>query len=145
MPVALYFLIPVLCCASWSDWKERRIPNSLLLPAFALAILLNLVTRGLDGLLFSLGGTLLGFSLLLIPFLLGGIGAGDVKLLMVIGSFGGIKLVLSGFLIGAILGGIVALSLLLYRKISGLKIDLFPYGIPLVLGTLGSIFLEYLR
>lgn len=145
MPFALYFLIPVLCCASWSDWTERRVPNSLLLSSLGLALVVNLTTLGFNGLLISLSGAAIGFTLLIIPFLLGGIGAGDVKLLMVIGCYGGIDLALFGFIAGAIFGGIIAISLLLYNKTSGLRIESIPYAIPLSLGTLLFIFLEYLR
>jgi len=141
LPLSFYFLIPILFCVSWSDWKARRIPNMLLFPAFGLALLTNLLSMGVHGLWITLSGTVMGFFLLIIPFLLDGIGAGDVKLLMVIGSFGGINLVLTGFIVGAIFGGIVSIVLLLYRKIRGKKIAAIPYGIPLSLGTVVCILL----
>lgn len=145
MPLAYYFLIPVLCFSSCSDWKERRIPNKLLFPAFILAVVLNYVSMGPDGLLLSFSGTGLGFLLLFIPFLLGGLGAGDLKLLMVIGSFGGPALVLGSFLIGAVLGGFLAVVFLLYRWNCTPCAQTIPYGIPLSLGTAIFIILEYWR
>lgn len=145
MPIANYILITVLCSASWSDWKERKIPNSLIFPAFILGLFLNIITRGTDGIILSLSGTGLGFLLLLIPFLLGGVSSGDLKLLMVIGCYGGINLVLPGFLTGALMGGIMALGLLIYQRTHGIKIESMPYGIPLSVGTLLVLLFDYWR
>lgn len=145
MPITLYFLIPILCIASWMDWRERRIPNVLLLPSLILAFLLNFLILGSAGLLHSLLGTLTGFVLLIIPFLLGGMGAGDVKLLMVIGSFGGFYFVLYSFVVGAIIGGVIALVLYIYSMVSKKKISSFPYGIPLSLGVLAFLLIENWR
>lgn len=145
MPISIYLLLPVLCLASWMDWKERRIPNSLLFPSLILAFLLNYIILGPSGLLHSLSGTLIGFALLIVPFLLGGIGAGDVKLLMVIGSFGGAYFVLYSFIAGAIIGGIIALIIYIFSKIKQNQISSLPYGIPLSLGTLTYVLLEHWR
>ena len=135
MPMFIYLLLPVLCIASWIDFRERRIPNSLLLPSFLLALVLNIVISGSAGLLHSLAGAFMGFVLLIIPHVLGGMGAGDVKLLMVIGSFGGIYFVLYSFLAGAIIGGILALTMLIIDKKSQKRLSSIPYGIPLSLGV----------
>lgn len=145
MPISYYLLLPVLGLASWMDWKERRIPNSLLLPSLILAFLLNYIIFGPAGLLHSLSGTLIGFTLLIVPYLLGGMGAGDVKLLMVIGSFGGGYFVLYSFIAGAIIGGIIALIIYFFSKTSQTRISSFPYGIPLALGALVSMLLEHWR
>lgn len=145
MPFSLYLLLPILCLASWMDWKERRIPNCLLFPSLFLAFLLNYIILGTSGLLHSLSGTVVGFFLLIIPFLLGGMGAGDVKLLMVIGSFGGAYFVLYSFLAGAIIGGVIALIIYIFNKTKQNKISSFPYGIPLSLGTLAFLIFGHWR
>ena len=145
MLISYFFLIPVLCSASWSDWKKRIIPNTLLFPSFVLALIIHYSFMGFKGLIFSLTGAAIGFALLIIPFLLGGMGAGDVKLLMVVGSFVGKELVLYGFIVGAIIGGLISIFLYLYRRVVGIKIESIPYGIPLSLGTMSCILMEYLR
>ncbi len=145
MPISYYLLLPVLGLASWMDWKERRIPNSVLFPSLILAFLVNLIILGPSGLLHSLSGTVVGFFLLIIPYLLRGMGAGDVKLLMVIGSFGGPYFVLYSFLAGAIIGGIIVLIIYIFNKRKQKEITSFPYGIPLSLGALVSLLLEYWR
>jgi len=136
MSLSFFFLTTVLCAASWMDWRYRRIPNSLLLPSFFLALVLNFRTLGINGIILTLAGLTIGFSLLIIPYLLGGIGAGDVKLLMVIGSFGGHTLVIYSFFLGAVIGGIISIAIYLVNYLSAKKITAMPYGIPLALGTL---------
>lgn len=136
MPITIYLLLPVLFIVSWIDFRERRIPNSVLFPSFILALIINTIILGLAGSLHSIAGAFMGFVLLIIPYLMGGIGAGDVKLLMVIGSFGGIYFVLYSFLAGALIGGILALTIFLFNKRKQKRISSFPYGIPLSLGVL---------
>lgn len=141
MPISVYMLIPILCAASLLDWRKRVIPNALLLVSFLLAFLFNFITMGFSGLLLSLMGTILGFALLVIPYLLGGMGAGDVKLLMVIGSFGGWQIVLYSFFLGAMAGGLIAIGVYIYNLAQNKKISSLPYGIPLSLGTILCILL----
>lgn len=80
------------------DWRERRIPNRLVIPAACVGIALNAV-RGWAGLGFSLGGLAVGLALLLLPHLLGAMGAGDVKYLAAVGSVVGAGGVLRVFLL----------------------------------------------
>jgi prepilin peptidase CpaA len=69
------------------DIRERRIPNLIVFPAALIGLTLNLVLRGWDGLGFGLKGLAAGFALLFIPYLVGGMKAGDVKFLAAIGAF----------------------------------------------------------
>lgn len=71
------------------DLRERRIPNLIVFPAALLGIALRCFESGLAGFIFSLKGIGLGFCLLLIPYLVKGMKAGDVKFMMAIGSFVG--------------------------------------------------------
>ena len=146
--------------AAWTDWHERRIYNKLLGPSFLAALTIHFYQSGFNGLRVSLIGALIGFLLLLIPYFLGGIGAGDVKLLAVIGAFGTAQFVVTSFLYGAIIGGCISAAYLIRRKalIATLKNyflflpyisakslsenvklaqqEKFPYGIAIVLGTI---------
>ena len=101
--------------AAWTDWRKRKIYNKLLGPAFIFAISLQAAQHGWSGVRFSLIGSLAGIFLLIIPYLMGGIGAGDVKLLGVIGAFGGAHFVVTGCLYGAVLGGFVSVVILIRR------------------------------
>src|SRR4051812_25032563 len=79
------FLVFFLGLAAGFDLRERRIPNWLILGALTGGILLN-CWRGTPQLLTSLEGLGLGIGIFLIPFALGWLGAGDVKLLGAVGA-----------------------------------------------------------
>lgn len=159
-------LTMTLGLASYSDWRERKIYNRLLLPAFILALCLNTWEKGFSGLAASLTGAGVGLALLIIPFFLGGMGAGDVKFLGVVGAFGGTAFVFYAFLCGAVIGGVFSAVLLARRRalvptlikflltmpfwskpkhlqesISSAGEEKFPYGLALALGTLAAMLL----
>ena len=100
--------------ALW-DLRFRRIPNWLTLPAAATAIVYHTAMNGLEGFLFSLEGMALGIAILLPFYLKGGMGAGDVKLLGVVGAFLGPHAAFTAFLFTALVGGIYALALLIFH------------------------------
>lgn len=58
----------------------------------------------------------MGIGLLILPYMLGGMGAGDAKLMGAVGGFLGAKGVLNAFLFTAVLGGVYALLLILMRR-----------------------------
>ena len=63
--------------------------------------------------LFSAVGLFTGIGLLILPYLMGGMGAGDAKLLGAVGAIFGAKGVFLSFLFTTIAGGIYAVILLL--------------------------------
>jgi prepilin peptidase CpaA len=111
-PVFLFLLAILLVVAFLKDYFSFRIPNWLTYPALVVGISYFTITKGSEGFLFSLSGIAMGFALLFLPYLFGGTGAGDVKLLGAIGSFLGPKAVFQVFIISCILGGVYALFLL---------------------------------
>ncbi len=152
--------------AIWTDWRKQKIYNALLIPAFLLALGIQASQHGWLGLKEGLLGAGVGFFLLLIPYLLGGMGAGDVKFLAVIGAFGGPRFVLTAFLYGAVCGGVISAVLLARRKALGATVrrfllmapfltnpkdlaedvrsarqEKFPYGIALGVGAFLALFL----
>lgn len=80
-------LIVFVAAIAWSDLRSRRIPNIIVFPAALVGLAFNLGLRGWEGLLFGLKGLGLAFVLLLIPYMVGGMKAGDVKFLMAVGAF----------------------------------------------------------
>jgi prepilin peptidase CpaA len=72
--------------------------------------------RGLDGLFFSTGGIGIGIGLLIVPYLMGGMGAGDAKLMGAIGGMIGAKGVFIAFIYTAIVGAVYALVLILIHR-----------------------------
>lgn len=109
-------LIIVLTIASVVDLYQRRIPNLVSLPTVILAPFIYYMIAGLDGVLFSLGGLAFGFLLFLFPYLMGGLGAGDVKLLAAVGSVLGVRFTAYALLFIALAGGGMALGVVLYRR-----------------------------
>ena len=99
--------------AVYTDTKQGIIPNKMTFPAVAVGIGANTALGGWDGLGFAAAGAALGFVLFLLPFLFGGMGAGDVKLLAALGAFIGPTAVLGTFFFSALLGGLIALAVLI--------------------------------
>jgi prepilin peptidase CpaA len=98
--------------AGATDVWRFRVPNLLTLPL----LLSGLLYHALDGpeaLGQSCLGALLGFAILITFYVLGGMGAGDVKLLMGIGAWLGVSQTLVVFVAGGLVTGIYALVLIL--------------------------------
>jgi prepilin peptidase CpaA len=95
------------------DLRTRRIPNLLTLGGAALGFAYSLWVWGPAGLVSSLGGWAVGGALFLPMFLLGGMGAGDVKLAASIGAWVGPLMALFVALYSAIAGGVMALAVAL--------------------------------
>lgn len=150
-------IIPLLIAAwiSWSDLRTRKIPNYLTLGAALAGLLYNLAVFGLSGLTSGLLGLLMGFGFLILPYILGGMGAGDVKALAALGAWLGPFGTLGLFCYMAIAGGIMALGVLIWKgllwqkllnmvlsrdKVSALlpaqKTPGIPYGVAMALGML---------
>ena len=111
-----YLLCILLLICVITDLKGRKIYNAVLFPCLLVALILNTITGGLHGLLEALLGTVVGLGILLIPYLFGGLGAGDVKLLAVIGGIKGMGFVLMASLYMAFAGGIMAILVFLFHK-----------------------------
>jgi len=109
-------MLVLLAVCLYTDLTARKIYNPVVLPALAAAVIFHLACGGVPRALWSLAGLFLGGALLFIPFLLGGIGAGDVKLLAAIGALQGPDFVLRAFLMGALAGGVLSAWQLLRQK-----------------------------
>ena len=110
-------VVVLVAAATMCDLKTRRIPNSLTLGAAAVALVLQLALAGWPGLGFAASGWLLGLVLFFPVFALGGMGAGDVKLLAAIGAWLGPVGAAWTALYGALAGGIMALGVVLVQAI----------------------------
>ncbi len=106
-------LFMMVTISIYTDLKERKIYNVIVVPAAAAGVVLNTMVRGTEGLVFSLLGLGAGLGLLFIPFAFGGVGAGDVKLLGAIGSLNGSFFVFKTFLATGLVGGILAVIVLI--------------------------------
>lgn len=134
-------LITILLISIYTDIKDRKILNSVTIPSIIFAVFYFLITQGVDGFFFSGKGFLVGLGLLIIPFMLGGMGAGDVKLLAAIGALMGTSFVFYSFIYTALIGGLIALVLLIKQKGFVNLIKAFYYSIILFRSNLGSMLL----
>ena len=100
-------LVAGVACVS--DLRTRRIPNVLTFGAAAAAVIFHVWTSGLDGGLASLGGLVVGAALMFVLYTLGGMGAGDVKLLAALGAWLGPTDAVWMVLYTGIAGGVIAL------------------------------------
>ncbi len=110
--IPILFLIIVLIIAAIYDYRFNRIPNWLTFPTMIGAVTYHTVIKGFEGLIFGLEGIGIGVAALIVFYLIGWMGAGDIKLLGAVGGFLGPKGVFIAFLFTAIVGGIYALLLL---------------------------------
>ena len=97
------------CVAAASDLKTRRIPNKLTATALMSAALLHLVGGGGRGLADSLAAAAIAGGAFVIPFFLGAMGGGDVKLMAAIAAFGGLGRLADLMIATALSGGALAL------------------------------------
>ena len=152
------------------DRRAHRIPKLLTYPTMLVGLAYHCFTNGLDGFLLSAGGLALGIAIFILPYLMGGMGAGDAKLMGAVGSILGPRGVFMAFLFTGVVGGIYALILLINKYEYGkefigrcgtvLKTFLYtghfvslpaskkeeapklPYGIAIALGTLFYVLLK---
>jgi prepilin peptidase CpaA len=109
-------LTTVLLIAAAYDLRYRKIPNFVNLTAILTGLACHTVSNGIDGLLFSLGGLFAGLGLLLLPYLLGGMGAGDVKLMAAVGAFTGAFGVFYSFIYSALIGALYAVAVVICKR-----------------------------
>lgn len=104
---SLFFL--VICV---TDTLQSKIPNLATLSLLLVGFWFNLRSNGLSGLALSVAGLLAGLALLIVPYLMGGMGAGDLKAMAALGALLGPAAVLQVvFLAGLIGGGMAVLHL----------------------------------
>lgn len=117
----------LLIVAAVGDIRNRRIPNRLVAILAVLGIAFSVSEAPVvDGFLLGLGGFAVGLACWLPFYVLGWLGAGDVKLFAAAGAWLGPMRALEGALIAALLGALLAFAWMLRS-----------YGVRNVLATLG--------
>jgi prepilin peptidase CpaA len=161
-------LLALLACASANDLRRHRIPNALVLIGIALGITGQVASDGWFGLGNGLLGALIGFAIFIPLYALGGMAAGDVKLMAMVGTFMAPQQALLASLLALMAGGVGGLLLIAvhgqlrqtlirytvmlgtHRYLVPAKDEVagkrFPYAIAILLGTLGSmLWFEFAR
>jgi len=155
-----------LIVAATIDGVKLKVPNWITLPMIVAGWVYSGVFFGWEGFAWSLGGTAVGLGLLLPAYAIGGMGAGDVKLLAGVGAWVWSTVTLYAFCLSAVFGAVIAMAMVLYRrswskhknqffailnefltirdpeKLSAIAAQrkssmlLLPYGIPIAIGTI---------
>ncbi len=160
------FVCLVLIIAAYIDGKELRVPNWITFPMVLSGLAYNTYLDGTGGLWYAFIGMIVGLATLMPLYAVGGMGAGDVKLMAGIGAWLGAGATWNAFLATVIVGGIMALAMVLKRRawdkhfrnflmiiaefvnikdpriLSGIAAErkprmlLLPYGIPICIGSI---------
>ena len=109
-------LILLVLTSATFDAKEQRIPNKVTFTGILIGLVFNLVMGGWTGLLYSFFGLLAGIAIFFIPIAVGGMGAGDVKLMGAIGALMGWRFSMETAIYSALVGGVMVLVYLLYTR-----------------------------
>jgi len=162
----VWFVTITLVVAAVIDGIKLRVPNWITFPMILSGWVYSVAFFGWEGLLWSLAGTAVGLGLLLPAYAIGGMGAGDVKLLAGVGAWMWATDTFYAFCISAIVGAVLAVAMVLYRRAWGKHRDQFmviaaeimtirdpnqlsaiaaerkssmlllPYGIPIAIGSI---------
>jgi prepilin peptidase CpaA len=158
-----------LVVAAVIDGLKLKVPNWLTFPMIISGWVYSAAFSpfaGVEGLLYSVVGTVVGLALLLPAYAIGGMGAGDVKLLAGVGAWVWGTATLYAFALSAIIGGILAIAMVVVRrswfkhqgqfwmicneiltvkdpeKLAAIAAErkptmlLLPYGIPIAIGSI---------
>lgn len=171
--LTIIVLATALIISTITDLKSQRIYNWLTFPLMLSGLIAHTVFGGWDGLLLSAGGFGLGLAVMVVPFFMGMMGAGDVKLMAGIGAWLGASATFTAFIFTCIAGGAYAIIVLLknyqlmkivltnvwasmLRLVSTRSLDYKPiasdlalprlcYGVAIAAGTVGAMILNATR
>lgn len=164
-------LCTALAIATYTDLKSQRIYNWLTFPLMLTGLIAHTVFGGWSGLGLSAGGFGVGLAVMIVPFIFGMMGAGDVKLMAGVGAWLGTNATFTAFLFTCLVGGLYAIIILLRNfslfkqvmaniwhtflyMVNTRKFDYVPvgteqtlprlcYGVAIAVGTLGAMLLNY--
>lgn len=163
----VWFVSAMLVEAAVIDGRQLRVPNWLTFPMALGGLAYAAITGGTSALLMALAGAAVGLVVLMPLHMIGGMGAGDVKLMAAMGAWVGPWITLGAFVATGVVGGLMALVMILrsgevarhlalFRIISREVVTvrdpvrlselaaerkptmtLLPYGIPIAIGSIG--------
>ncbi len=111
LPIAVVLVVGVI--AGVVDAWKYRVHNMLTLPLLITGLVYGAYADGMAGLTSSVCGALVGLAVLSIPYMMGGIGGGDVKLMAGIGAWLGVPATLWVFAAAGIAAGLYSLFILI--------------------------------
>ena len=112
----IWLITIVLIVAAVIDGVKLKVPNWITFPLVISGWVWSTWAFGLEGLGWSLLGTVIGVALLLPAYAIGGMGAGDVKLLGGVGAWVYGTAIFYAFCASTVVGAVIAVGMVLYRK-----------------------------
>ena len=112
-PVPCGVVVAAAVVAGATDLYAFTVANWLTIPLMAGGVAYHSFVPDAEGFWFGFGGAMCGLLILMPIYLVGGIGAGDVKLLSGIGAWLGMLDFLSVFVVTAVLSGVYSVVLML--------------------------------
>lgn len=142
--VSLMTMGLLLLASVWTDVKEGRIPNRFVFPGLVIGIFFNTALPEGLGFLSGIGGLTIGLMALLPMYLLRVMGAGDVKLMAMVGAFlgaeGAFGAVLGTFLVGGVLSLVYAWRIgMLLRMLQNIRSILYLGAVKISNGSLPAL------
>ncbi|MNB77629.1 Type 4 prepilin-like proteins leader peptide-processing enzyme [compost metagenome] len=113
---AFWGCLSILAAAFVTDLRWMRIPNWISVIALVTGLLSRIIADGGSGLLFALTGAAAGFAALLLLYVTGAVGAGDVKLFAGIGAWTGIWFTLEVIMYSVLFGAVIGWIIVLFRR-----------------------------
>ena len=114
--VYLTGLVGLTALATLSDVIRDIVPNYLILIGMVIGCFYQISTYGMLGLFYFVLGIIIPTLILFLLFMANVLGAGDIKLLSMLGGIMGVESVLPCILYSFILGGIISFFLLLCKR-----------------------------
>ena len=127
---------------AWSDITRFRVPNPyLLLIAVPAVVMQAWASKGLLGANWAdaLGGMGIGFGLTWSGYLIGKVGAGDVKYAALLGFIAGTRALLDILLIAALVIGAMSLAAWLYSRLRQASLPKVPAAVALSAGLIVNL------
>src|SRR3954467_15313666 len=168
-PHAVAWIVSIILVeAAVIDGLKLRVPNWLTFHLVLGGLAFGAWSQGVSGLLWATAGMLVGLATLLPLYSIGGMGAGDVKLMAGVGAWMGPLVTLWAFVTSALVGGMMALAMVAWsgefvrhwvqfqaigheiltvrnpEKLAASAaarkptMKLLPYGIPLAVGSIAD-------
>jgi prepilin peptidase CpaA len=119
----------ILTAAAYADLRSHRIPNRLIVLGLIMAAIFQLMANGAHGLLSGFLAAVLGLGCFMPFYALRAMGAGDVKLMAVVGFFTSPRGVLYAVVLSLLAGGLFALGYLIWCAMRAYAVAVVQEGI----------------
>lgn len=114
VPIVVVLVASVI--ATITDIWRFKVYNMLTMPLIISGPIFYSIVYGYEGTKESLIGMCFGFGIFIIPYILGGVGAGDVKFIGGLGSWLGLTTIATVTVIGCLATGVYAIVLIITHK-----------------------------